>query len=347
MAYPSDNKPRRRKQAVPSLPQMIRRRAASPNGVPKMGVGLMGPPVMDGGIPMRRRPGWQGQAQNPARSGLTGNPVPPGANPGPRPQPGPNPFHQPPGGAPGPVVGPPNQGQRPGYSGLNPNTLLPDAPGSVTERNPLEHLDWWSAHGWKYNPQTGRFRYVAGQGDAVPPGANPGGRPPGQGGGTDTGGGAGGGTGGGTGGGGDANGDGIPDNLPLDAYFEAQRRQLNDALMARLGYINPQREQIGADRALQEARLNTNEGVDTNRLLEQLASRGAFGGGVQVRDQGYLGTDYLRQRQDLASQVAQSLSGLSQQESEAQSQYSSGLMEALLALAQRQAASQYAVTPNS
>jgi hypothetical protein len=141
--------------------------------------------------------------------------------------------------------------------------------------------------------------------------------------------------------------DGIPTTLPLDSYFEAQRRQIADALSARLGYINPQREQVGAQQALQEARLNTNEGVDQRRMLEALAGRGAFGGGIQARDQGYLSTDYLRQRQDVAQGSADAYSGLAQQESEAQAQYSSQLMEALMALAQRQAQSQYAVTPNS
>jgi hypothetical protein len=347
MAYPSDSKPRRRKLAVPTLPQMIKRRAASPGGVVRNnGVGLMGKPMVDGGVPVRRRVGWNGALVPPGRAlGLTGNlpgqttnqhTLPGGSAPGPvfgnQQEPAPGPQGGPVGGQPGPVTQ------------INPNAFMKDT--YEGPRNPLEHLDWWSQHGWEYNKNTGRFRYVGG-GDQSGGGGGGGGiptlpgRPPGQGGG--------GGTPppGGGGGGGDANGDGIPDNLPLDAYFEAQRRQLNDALMARLGYINPQREQVGADRALQEARLSTNEGVDTNRLLEQLASRGAFGGGVQVRDQGYLGTDYLRQRQDLASQVAQAMSGLSQQESEAQSQYSQGLMEALLALAQRQAASQYAVTPNS
>ena len=356
MAYPSDQKPRRRLQAVPSMAQMVRRRAASPNGVVKNGVGLMGPPVAQGGVPVRRRPGWGGQATNPAQSGYqpgqgqTYAPTLPGANPAPKPYAAPNPFQA----TAQPVyLGPPATGgagqaqapSQPAYSGVNPNSLL-DVGGPQTQRNPLEHLDWWAAQGWVYNRHTGRFHNIN---QAVDPSANPGPRPDPTGGGPGIPGGTPGPTTGGqTGGGGTTPPPGGTDpatGLPLDAYFEAQRRALNDALMARLGASAPQRELIAAQQGLQTARLGTNEQVDTRHLLESLAGRGAFGGGIQTRDQGYLGTDYLRQRQDLASNVASGYAGLAQGDAEAQAQYSSGLVEALLALAQRQATSQYAPVP--
>lgn len=118
---------------------------------------------------------------------------------------------------------------------------------------------------------------------------------------------------------------------------------LSDALSARLAGINPQYGILDANQALQEARLNTNEGVEQRQMLESLAGRGMFGGGVQARDQGLLSTDYTRQRGDLANQLLGQRGQLDLARSEAQGQYSQGLMEALLELAARQAASQYAV----
>jgi hypothetical protein len=373
-AYPSDNKPRRRLQAVPTQGQMIRRRAASPGGIPKMGPGLLGKPPEAGGIPQRRLP--QGNAfglrRNLGLPTLDGRPNP-ATNPGFQGGPatgggGPQPPQTMPGGGPGPV------GEGGTQPGKNPNT--------GAQGNPMEHMRYWASKGWTFDPRKNRFVFAGDQAlqDYLDTGGSNGGRPnpgggwdgPGYQGGPNTGGGGGGGgpgipggggpgptTGGNnTGGGGNppptdgglppiTDEDGIPTTLPLDSYFEAQRRQIADALSARLGYINPQREQVGAQQALQEARLNTNEGVDQRRMLEALAGRGAFGGGIQARDQGYLSTDYLRQRQDVAQGSADAYSGLAQQESEAQAQYSSQLMEALMALAQRQAQSQYAVTPNS
>jgi hypothetical protein len=403
MAYPSDNKPRRRLQAVPDQRQMIRRRAASPGQMPKPGMGLMGPPVQDGGIPQRRLP--QGNAfglrRNLGMPTLDGRPNPassPGFQGGPVGGGNFNPTQpEPPGGTwPGPNY---EGGGRPGK---DPNQWVTDEPDPEAEHSPLEHQRYWASKGWLLDPKVNKFVYVGnkaleqyltpgnnfdgnggpggdqqrrmnagpgpviqgqnGGGDMLGVGASQGGASSSPLGTTGTGGAGpgadpyastGNGAGGGGAGGGGGNGlppigtDGIPTGMPLDSIFEAQRRAYSDQLARTLGLIGPQREQIGAQEALQSARMNTNEGVEQRRMLESLAGRGAFGGGIQVRDQGLLSTDYLRQRQDLAQGSAQGYAGLAQQESDAQSMYSSQLMEALLQLAQRQAQSQYAVTPNS
>lgn len=116
-------------------------------------------------------------------------------------------------------------------------------------------------------------------------------------------------------------------------------------LASQLSPIAPGREQLLAGQQLQQTRLGTNEGIDQRSLLESLNARGAYGGGIQNRDMGRLGTDYLRQRQDLATTTAGGLSGYAQQEADARATYQRGLQELLLQLAQRQAVSPYAVTP--
>lgn len=295
--YPSDSTPRRRMQAVPNMSQMIRRRAASPQGVLRNG----GAPVL--GMPKN---GHNVQPVN----------IPQGGSfPGPRPL-GPDTGHNT-----QPVNLPPP----------SPNQFL----GPGDQRDPRAHLAWWAQNGWNFNAQTGRFHYV-GNGQGGQPGG-PGGGQPGQGNG---------GNGGNNGGNGNGNGDnGKPsDQLPLDATFEAQRRAYEDALAAQMGVLGPMREQVGANLGLQGARLDTNQNQDQRSMLESLAGRGAFGGGIQTRDTGNLATNYLRQHQDLANSAAGQYSDIAQRGADAQTQYQQSLAEALLALAQRQAQSQYSVT---
>jgi len=403
MAYPSDNQPRRRKQAVPTMSQMIRRRAASPSGIPKAGVGKIQPRRMPQGnawgVKARQQGTTRGaqMSQQQRQRRLTSS----------------NQQYEDTFGFPnqqlqeayqraltawGPdstetlqwkaLLDAQTQMYRQGQLGSQTNMpeLIGGGPGpqyegggqpgkdptTEAQGNPLDHQRYWAAQGWIYNPRDQRFDFVGDKAleqylqSGIPV---IGGRPNPEEGGT----------------GNATNGDrtiepwlqdgmtgSSPDSslgtsaptssldpvtaptvppaepstdLPLDPYYEQQRRLLQDAYTARMGQIAPQREQVLADRTLQEARLGTNEGVDTRRMLESLAGRGAFGGGIQARDQGYLSTDYLRQRQDLATNVANALSQLSMGESEAGLQLNQGLMEALLELANRQAMSEYAVTP--
>src|SRR5688500_2412524 len=94
--YPSDNKPRRRLQAVPTMSQNIRRRAASPGQQMQGGAGLLGTPPEAGGVPQRRLPGASslapGQIKAPGTSARQWAPGQQGGvwgqSPGGRPSPG-------------------------------------------------------------------------------------------------------------------------------------------------------------------------------------------------------------------------------------------------------------------
>lgn len=310
------------------------------------------------GAPRRKRPNQpQGVARG-QQPGFQGGPVrqPPGGAPGPIVGPGGRPNPMPPvqggptGGQPGPVV----QGGRPG---TNPNSLM-----GVDGHDPLGHQRYWANQGYlvggndrfgfqgdgalrqylqgiqgpggrpnptpqpqpQPGPTGGNPGPVVGPGGAQPnpttPGGMPGGTPGPQ-----------------TGPGGQGQA-----GLPLDPIFEMQRRGFEDQLAQRLGMLNPLREQIGAQQQLQSARFDTNEGVDRNRLLESLNARGAYGGGIQSRDMGMLGTDYLRQRQDLANDTASQYGGIAGQEGDARLQYMQQLQEALLAAAGRASNDPYA-----
>lgn len=215
---------------------------------------------------------------------------------------------------------------------VNPNSLLEQG-GIGQERNPLQHLDWWAQHGWDF--RNGRFVNPGGH---LMPLNSQGGRPnpanPSGGGGHH-------GNGGGGGGGRRTGGP----HLPLDPQFEAQRRLLEDQLQASLSPLRAAHDQVLASNGLQQARLDTNQGVDTDSLLNSLAARGIFGSGIQNHDMGQLATDYLRQNQDLANATAGSLGDIASQRSAARLAYNQGLQEALLASAQRSNADKYAVAP--
>lgn len=147
---------------------------------------------------------------------------------------------------------------------------------------------------------------------------------------------------GGVGAGGTATGVG----LPLDPLFEAQRRALEDALAAQLQPLGPARDRILAEQNLQQTRLGTNQGVDQRRLMDLMAARGIVNSGIQARDTGRLATDYLRQYQDLANTTAGQLGEVSTAEAGAQAEYQRGLMELLLALANRSSQDPYAAVAN-
>lgn len=135
------------------------------------------------------------------------------------------------------------------------------------------------------------------------------------------------------------------EGLPLDPFFEAGRRSLEDEMTGRLASIAGLRGQLGPERDLALARIGTNEGIDRRQLDEGLAGRGVFESGIRTRDQGMLGTQYLRTRQDLANDFGQRTAGLANQEADVRGGYQRGLMELLMDLANRQAQSPYAPTP--
>ena len=329
--------------------QQTRRRRRAPQGN-AYGFHGVRPPSFQGGP--------SSEPSTPSRSPITM----PGGTPGPIRQPAPAPAPSPvgiPGGAPGPTV------QGGGTPGANPNTLT-----GMQGHDPLSKQRYWAAQGWLLRNNGEGFRYAGddalqrylastgvggrgpGDGRPNPGGGGPGGIPGGGGPGPVIGPGGGAGAGGGAipggGGPGPTPGPGGIDplsGLPLDPTFEAQRRLLDDALAGRLGALAPLRAQIAAQQQLQGTRLDTNEGVDRGRLLDQMAARGIVGSGIQREDTGRLGTDYLRQRQDLANAAAGQYADLSRAEGEYRNEYSTGLSELLLALAGRQLEDPYAVTP--
>lgn len=128
--------------------------------------------------------------------------------------------------------------------------------------------------------------------------------------------------------------------LPLDPTFEAQRRIAEDQLARTLAQIAPQRENIAAQQALAQARLGTQQGYDTQQLLENAASRGTLDSGLYGESRGRLATDYLRQNQDLSADVADAYSALSEAASGAYGDYAQQMAEYLLELANRTAADQ-------
>ena len=126
--------------------------------------------------------------------------------------------------------------------------------------------------------------------------------------------------------------------LPLDPQFEAIRRLLTAQRDQALAQVNAARGNLTAEQAVAQARLNTNAGVDQQRLMEAMAGRGIFNSSITTDNRGLLATDYARQQQDLTTSVAQALAGLSGDENAAYQNYDQGLIEALLSSAANSAA---------
>jgi hypothetical protein len=129
--------------------------------------------------------------------------------------------------------------------------------------------------------------------------------------------------------------------MPLDpAYIAAQRAaqlQLNSTLQG----VDPALEQINAQNQLALARMNTNQGVDTQALMEALSSRGALQSSIYGTERGNLATNYMRTGQDLAADVANAQSQVYQSQQTAYNDYYGALIEALLASANNSATSSY------
>lgn len=112
----------------------------------------------------------------------------------------------------------------------------------------------------------------------------------------------------------------VPNFLPNTPGMEAGWRNANDALSQAEGQYAVGQEMIPAQYNLQKARIDTDQGVATNRLNEDLAGRGVFtgknaagtyggtspsGGGIGETLYGRnVATPFGRQRQDLADATA-------------------------------------------
>lgn len=125
--------------------------------------------------------------------------------------------------------------------------------------------------------------------------------------------------------------------LPLDPQFEMQMRLLNDQLTQALTGANSSKEQLSAYGKQQSGRLSTNQGIEHQDLKDNLAARGVMNSSLYGSNLGDLETNYLRQRQDLANNLASGFSDIYGQESEAILSYNQQLQEALMDLANRAA----------
>jgi len=130
--------------------------------------------------------------------------------------------------------------------------------------------------------------------------------------------------------------------LPLDATFEASRRMAEDQLSRTLSGIGPGRESIAAQQGLAQARLGTQQGIDQQSLIDQMAGRGTLSSSINNTERGNLATAYLRQNQDLSADVADAYSSLAEAASGAFGQYAQQMAEYLLELANRSASDQNA-----
>jgi hypothetical protein len=125
--------------------------------------------------------------------------------------------------------------------------------------------------------------------------------------------------------------------LPLDPIYEAQRQAAQANFDRQMSAIQASGLRLSAEEQVALARLATNEGVDVQQLLENTAARGTLNSSIYGDDRSLLATDAARNRQDLASSIADALGGLSVQAGDVQSNYESDLMAALMGSADRSA----------
>lgn len=200
-------------------------------------------------------------------------------------------------------------------------------------RDPSKHEAYWADKGWNLNDATGIWTGPKGEKwDSDGAANNPGGKPVKPGGPTN-----------------DPNGPqspgapgqapsgetgagvpgGAPTQLPLDPVYEAQRQQAQAQLDRTLSAIQASGLRLSAEEQLALARLATNQGVDVQALLENMAGRGTLNSSIYGDNRNLLATDHGRQRQDLGISIADALAGLSTQAGDAQSDYESQLLAAL------------------
>jgi len=127
--------------------------------------------------------------------------------------------------------------------------------------------------------------------------------------------------------------------VPLTGAYEAGQRTLEDALASQLASLGVAQDQIPAMVELYKQRYATNQAQDVRSANESLAGRGVFDSGLTGQTYGLIGTDYDRQRQDLATSAASEYSSLASQQAEAWQDYQQGLMDLLLQIAASQAES--------
>lgn len=122
-----------------------------------------------------------------------------------------------------------------------------------------------------------------------------------------------------------------PGFLPMTPEYEAARRGLDDSLMGTLQGLQNQQNLVSPAVGLASSRLATDQGYDTQRLMEDLANRGIVGSGagsyLYGRD---IGVPYGREYQDLALGAAGQYGDLMGQTGEAYHSYDSAMIEALL-----------------
>jgi hypothetical protein len=200
-------------------------------------------------------------------------------------------------------------------------------------KDPTKHQAYWADKGWVYNEATDQWTDKnATPGQTPPinmPGTVPGGITPGAGATVP------------------AQAGAASPTMPLDpAYIAAQRAaqlQLNSTLQG----VDPALEQINAQNNLALARMQTNQGVDTQALMEALSARGALQSSIYGTERGNLATNYMRTGQDLAADVANAQSQVYQQQQSAYNDYYGSLIEALLASANTGATSEYTPVGNA
>lgn len=115
--------------------------------------------------------------------------------------------------------------------------------------------------------------------------------------------------------------------LPLTGYGEQARNQLENALSSDMAGYGAQYSQIAPQYNLQNQRIQTNQGIDTQHTAESLADRGIFNSGITNTQLQQLAGMYNRQHQDLISNAQQQATGVTQGVSGAVGNYYSGLAD--------------------
>jgi len=121
--------------------------------------------------------------------------------------------------------------------------------------------------------------------------------------------------------------------LPLTGYGEQARRQLDASLNSNLAQYQNAYLQIPAQYNLQQARTNTNQGLDTQHLKESFADRGIYQSGITTEDMRQLQGQYNRQYQDLTLAAQNQAQGVLQGVSGSFGDYYSQLADLMLQIA--------------
>lgn len=119
--------------------------------------------------------------------------------------------------------------------------------------------------------------------------------------------------------------------LPMTPEYEAARRQAEDQYAASLADINYQRAQIPGMVNMFGARTDTDRGLATDAVNEDMIRRGIYQSGITPQAiQEQVTTPFSRDQQDFQLQMQQLAQELAMQEGQAGLGYNQALMEALL-----------------